>query len=264
MLIDWFTVGAQALNFLVLAWLLKRFLYRPILDAIDAREKRIAAELADADARKAEAARERDEFRHRNNAFDRQRAALFGKAIEEANAERQRLIDEARKAADLLDARRRDAIRSEARSLNENVSARAREEVFAVARKVLADLADTSLEARMGEVLARQLREMDGKSKTEFVEAFKASAEPALVRTAFDLPEPQQSAIKGALRQSVSTDLAVRFETASDLICGIELSANGRKVAWSVSDTLRSLEKCVDEILKVKHAPETNAGSKIE
>ena len=42
MLIDWFTVGAQALNFLILVWLMKRFLYKPILHAIDAREKRIA------------------------------------------------------------------------------------------------------------------------------------------------------------------------------------------------------------------------------
>ncbi len=50
MLIDWFTVGAQALNFLILVWLMKRFLYKPILNAIDAREKKIAAELADADA----------------------------------------------------------------------------------------------------------------------------------------------------------------------------------------------------------------------
>ena len=55
MLIDWFTVGAQIVNFLILVWLLKRFLYKPILDAIDAREKRIAAELADADTKKAEA-----------------------------------------------------------------------------------------------------------------------------------------------------------------------------------------------------------------
>jgi F-type H+-transporting ATPase subunit b len=52
MLIDWFTVGAQALNFLILVWLLKRFLYKPILHAIDEREKRIAAELADADAKR--------------------------------------------------------------------------------------------------------------------------------------------------------------------------------------------------------------------
>jgi F-type H+-transporting ATPase subunit b len=57
MLIDWFTVGAQVLNFLILVWLMKRFLYKPILNAIDAREKRIAKELADADATRAEAQR---------------------------------------------------------------------------------------------------------------------------------------------------------------------------------------------------------------
>ena len=44
MLIDWFTVGAQALNFIILVWLLKRYLYKPILNAVT-REKRIAAEL---------------------------------------------------------------------------------------------------------------------------------------------------------------------------------------------------------------------------
>jgi len=65
MLIDWFTVGAQVLNFLILVWLLKHFLYKPILNAIDAREKRIASELADADAKKSEAQKERDDFQNR-------------------------------------------------------------------------------------------------------------------------------------------------------------------------------------------------------
>ena len=71
MIIDWFTVGAQTLNFLVLMWLLKRFLYKPILHAIDEREKRIATELANADKKKAEAQKERDEFRKKNEEFDR-------------------------------------------------------------------------------------------------------------------------------------------------------------------------------------------------
>src|SRR5580765_3724482 len=108
MLIDWFTVGAQALNFLVLVWLLKRFLYKPILNAIDAREKRITAELADADAMRGEAQKQRDEFQHKNEEFDRQRAALLDKATEQAKTERQRLIDEARTAADALGAKRQE------------------------------------------------------------------------------------------------------------------------------------------------------------
>ena len=65
MLIDWFTVGAQALDFIILVWLLKRFLYRPILNAVDAREQRIAAELADADEKRAEAQKGREEFQHK-------------------------------------------------------------------------------------------------------------------------------------------------------------------------------------------------------
>src|SRR5208282_4350630 len=102
MLIDWFTVGAQVLNFLILVWLLKHFLYTPILNAIDAREKRIATELADANAKKAEAEKERVDFQNKNKAFDEQRSALLGKATNEAKAERERLLDGARKDADTL------------------------------------------------------------------------------------------------------------------------------------------------------------------
>src|ERR1035441_4382574 len=84
MLIDWFTIGAQALNFLILVWLLKHFLYKPILNAIDAREKRIAKELADAAAKKAEAQKEQDEFQKKNEEFDKQRAAPITTAPDEA------------------------------------------------------------------------------------------------------------------------------------------------------------------------------------
>jgi hypothetical protein len=90
MLIDWFTVGAQVLNFLILVWLLKRFLYKPILDAIDAREQRIAAELADADAK-----RPRPKGARRVPAQERgvRRAArgALEQATDEAKTERQRL-----------------------------------------------------------------------------------------------------------------------------------------------------------------------------
>src|SRR5271170_3549593 len=132
MLIDWFTVGAQALNFAVLVWLLKRFLYKPILDAVDAREARITAELADADAKKAEAQKERSEFEHKNQQFDQQRAALLSKATEEAKAERRRLIDDARQAADALSAKRQEALRSDAQILNQAIRRRAQQEVFAI------------------------------------------------------------------------------------------------------------------------------------
>src|SRR5580692_10922680 len=141
MLIDWFTVGAQTLNFLILVWLMKRYLYKPILNAIDAREKRIAAELADADGKRAEAKKDRDEFQHKNEEFDQQRAGLLSKATDEAKAERQRLIEDARKAADVLSVQRQETLKSDARNLNQAIGHRVRQEVFAITRKTLADLA---------------------------------------------------------------------------------------------------------------------------
>ena len=261
MLIDWFTVGAQALNFLILVWLLKRFLYKPILDAIDAREKRIAAELADAAAKEAEAKKERDEFQHKNEEFDQQRAALLSKATDEANAERQRLLDEARRAADALSAKRQDALRNDAHHLNQAIVRRTQQEVFAIARKALADLATTSLEERMGEVFTRRLREMDGKAKEGLAKALRTASSPALVRSAFDLPAEQRATIQNALNETFSADIHVRFETAPDLVSGIELTTNGQKVAWSIAEYLASLEKGVDELLNETVTPEAKTGA---
>jgi F-type H+-transporting ATPase subunit b len=119
MLIDWFTVIAQAVNFLILVWLMKRFLYQPILKALDAREKRISAELADADAKEADAIKERDEFKHKNDEFDRQREAMLKKAAEEAASERSRLFDAARKEADNLRDKLQDKLSGEYRNLHE-------------------------------------------------------------------------------------------------------------------------------------------------
>ena len=256
MLIDWFTVGAQALNFVVLVWLLKRFLYKPILDAVDAREKRIAAELTDADEKRAEAQKQRDEFQHKNEEFNQQRAALLSEAIGEAKAERQRLLDDARKAADALRAKLREALRSDANNLNHAICRRTQQEVFAIARQALSDLATTALEERMGEVFIRRLRTMDDKAKDGLREALQTASEPALVRSAFDLSVAQRAAIQKALNETFSAEVHVRFETAPDLISGIELTTNGQKIAWSISDYLVSLEKGVGELLKDKDNPE--------
>ena len=264
MLIDWFTVGAQALNFLILVWVLKHFLYKPILNAIDAREKKIAAELADAAAKKAEAQKDRDEFQHKSEEFDEQRAALLSKATDEAKAEGHRLLDEARKAAEALGAKRQETLKNDAHNLNQAIARRTQQEVFAIARKALTDLATTSLEERMGEVFTRRLREMDSKAKETLGAALKSAPEPAVVRSAFDLPADQRAAIQNAVNETFSADIHLRFETTPNLVSGVELTANGQKVAWSIADYLASMGKGVGELLKEQDKPEPKPAPKPE
>lgn len=250
MLIDWFTVAAQALNFVILVWLMKRFLYEPILRAIDAREKRIAAELADAAATRAEAQQTCDEFQKKIEEFDQGRIALFGRAKDEADAERRRLFEAARADSDMLRAKRRDAFEREQESLKNELTRRTQEEVFAIARKALADLAGTSLEERMSDMFTRRLHELDIETRDSIAKALTASSQGAIVRSAFDIPPEQQTAIQRALNETVAAPIHVRFETAPDLISGIELVANGHKLAWSIADYLASLEKSVGELLQ--------------
>jgi F-type H+-transporting ATPase subunit b len=256
MLIDWFTVGAQVLNFIILVWLMKRFLYKPILDAIDAREKRIAAALADADAKETEAHRERDEFQRKNDDFDRQRAALLGQAAKDAESERERLLGEARQAAQELSARRQEALRSDAQRLNQAIVRRTQQEVFAIARKALADLASASLEEQAAAVFARRVRELGGPDKEKVAHALATATAPAIVRSAFELPAEQRATIQAAVNEAFSTDIALAFETAPDLVGGVELSANGQKVAWSIADYLVSLQEGVGELLGPQPSPE--------
>jgi F-type H+-transporting ATPase subunit b len=76
------------------------------------------------------------------------------------------------------------------------------------------------------------------------------------VRSAFDLPAEQRAAIQQTLNETFADEIQVRFETAPEVISGIELTANGRKVAWSIADYLASLEKSVGELLKEPSKPE--------
>jgi F-type H+-transporting ATPase subunit b len=266
--IDWFTVIAQAINFLILVWLLKRFLYKPILHAIDEREKGIAAQLAEAEAKKAESQKERDDFRHKNEVFDQERAALLKSATEEANAQRQRLLDEARRDADALRAKRQDALRNEQRSLSQEIIRWTQKEVFAITRKTLTDLAGTTLEERMGEVFVHRLRALTGVAKEQLAATLKTSTLPARVRSAFDLPPEQHAAIQKALNESFSAEIHIQFETVPEVVSGIELAADGQKVAWSIAEYLATMEKNASQLLhleeKADAKPEPKADAKPE
>ena len=264
MLIDWFTVLAQIVNFLVLVWLLKRFLYKPVLAAIAAREKTIVDQLKNADKKEADAQKERETFQLKNDEFDLQRATLLSQAKDEAKSERQRLFDEARQAADALAVKRQESLENEARNLSRSISRQTRQEVFSIARKALADLASTSLEERMVEAFIRRLREMDSSAKEVLAGAIRTSSEPVSVRSTFDLPEVLRAEIKSALNEIFSAEISIRFETRPDMVSGVELGANGQKLAWSIDDYLGSMEKGVEALLKEQNKLEVKVGHNTE
>lgn len=250
MLIDWFTVIAQVVNFLILVWLLKRFLYGPILKAIERREKKIKTQIEDADQKMAEAEEAKEEFHLKNKEFESQREKLLEEAAEEAATVRRQLLENAREEADALRDRLEQSIRQEQQNLSREIIARTQKEIFAIARRTLADLASVSLEEHMVRVFLSHL----DKQKEDLAEALNPPTGEVLVRSAFELPQPLRVEVESAVSEIAAGTIHCRFEKAPEQISGIELTAAGYKVAWSIEDYLRALEKRLDELLDEKPA----------
>lgn len=256
MQINWFTVIAQVINFLILVWLLRKFLYKPILNAVSEREKKITDQLKDADAQKAAAQKEQDDFKKKNEDFDGQKKALMDKAVADANTEKQKLIDGAKEDANTLRTNMEKAAKEKQDSENAEIAEKTQKQVFAITRKALVDMASISLEEQSANTFIKKLKESTDDEKKQFTDAFKSNANAILVRSAFELPPNQQSEIHDAVNIILSADAQVQFKTAPEIISGIELSTNGYKLSWSFSEYLNSLEKNISESMKEKAKPE--------
>jgi F-type H+-transporting ATPase subunit b len=252
MKIDWFTVIAQIINFIVLIWLLKRFLYKPILKAIDERENKIAAQIKDAEVKDAKAKKEQAEFAKKNETFDQEKKGLMDKAVAETNKEKEKLLEAARNEATELRSKLDNSLKEMQENLNRDIAQKTQQEVFAIARKTLADLASLSLEEQSANIFIKRLHDLKKEEKQQFIEAFKAGSNSILVQSAFDLPKKQQTDIQSAVNEILGTKTQFQFKNVPEIISGIELTSNGYKLAWSISAYLKSLQKDISETLNNK------------
>src|SRR5438105_2261185 len=102
MQIDWWTLGLQAVNALVLIWLSAHFLFRPVVDAIAARQKAVGQLLADAKAAKAAAESECDKAAAETARLAEQSSEALKAAEAEAATAKWALLAAAQSDADKL------------------------------------------------------------------------------------------------------------------------------------------------------------------
>lgn len=245
MQIDWITVSAQVVNFLVLVWLLKRFLYGPIVEAMQRRERRIADRLESADAREREADDKARQYRDRREQLDRERDEILEKAREEAEQRRRELIDEARAE---VDAKRREwqrQIEREREDFAAGLRTRTAEAVQAISRRALADLADSALEARLVDVFLEQVRKADADTR----DALAGADGPMRVHSSFELDSQVRSRLTRALHEHLARDAEVEYARDAELLCGLELRRAHHRLGWNLADYMDRLGERVEGAL---------------
>ncbi len=252
MLFDWFTIIAQVFNFLLLMWLLKRFLYKPVLDAIDAREERIATLLKDAEASQVQAAEQQAALSAKNAAFETERMGLLEQAKMEAAAQQKQLLEQA--ASEVATQREQWllGLKKEQQTLDQSINQRTRHEVLNVARRALTDLSDSDLEVQIVKVLIHRVEAMTPAQREAFSQTAEGPNNEVLVRSAFEFNAEQQATLTESLQGVLPTKPAVTFAHDPQLIGGIELVGNGHKLSWNLATYLSDLDASIKGLIDHK------------
>ncbi len=244
MQIDWLTVTAQIVNFLVLVWLLQHFLYGPITRAMAAREERIENRLAEAERAKADAAAEAERLEARQRELERARESELDKAKREAEQTRKALERDARREVD----DKREAwlaqLEDERSSFLDELRRRAGDAFYKLARRALVDLADADLEERIAQGFVRRLQDLDDDARAQI-----AAAGTATVKSRFELSAGSKRKLTKAIHDRLGEELAVDYAADETVSGGIVLHAGSRRVAWTLESWLDGLEAAVNERL---------------
>jgi F-type H+-transporting ATPase subunit b len=262
MLIDWFTVIAQIVNFLILLFLLHRFLYQPILKTIDKRQDQMEARWNAADEEKAKAEAAAQEHRQAQRELEERRSQLLHAAKAEADEMRQREFQQAK--VELAEKRQQweEALANEQQSLLADLQAEFGQQVLAIVRRVLRDIANTDLETQTVHAFQQKLQSLDDEQRQEIADALAQQNQPVTVQTSYDLPESSQEDLRQTLRDThLLNGQAIHFERSPDLLFGIRLQTAAYDLAWSADDYLQDLEKTMRSHPPNPHPPADSSHS---
>ncbi|PFG52236.1 ATP synthase F0 subcomplex B subunit [Marinobacter sp. LV10R520-4] len=238
MSIDWITVLAQLANFLVLVWLLKRFLYRPILDGIDAREAEITKSMAAAGEAQQKAQAAQVDFQQQKKQLQSDQDAMIQKALRDTEDQRDGLLAEARARLEQEQQDWRKHLERERERFTARLQRAGQETLLELTRKALRDLADETLEQAIVRHVGKRLEPLVNELKKAAAGSTQATA-----TTREPLPETAQSQLKTDLEKRLPA-MALSFETDTDQAPGLILRIGGAQVAWTVdsyTDEFRAL-----------------------
>jgi len=242
-LIDWFTVVAQIVNFLVLVALMKHFLYGRLVRAMDEREKRIAGQLAEAEQKSHDAEQRLEQIHVRTLEQERQRNEMMAQAQRDADLQRNQMVQDARESVRKLETKWHEDMERERKAFLEEFQRRAAGEILVTVRRALMDLAGSDLQSCAIQVFLEKLRCFDVTVLGNLVKG------ELTVLSACELPEETRGQILQVLENRVARPVHLRFELAPEIAWGIELRGNGWRMGWSADSYIESLTESLEEAI---------------
>jgi F-type H+-transporting ATPase subunit b len=229
----------ELINFTVLVWILHRFLYKPVLAAIDRRRAAVEKSLAEAKAARDEAGTLQAQVEQRLASWERERAEAKSRLAAELAAQREKGLADTAHAAEQERARL-DALQAkqalERRRADER---RALEQAAAFASRLLERLSGPELDARLVQLLAADLEALPEDQRHPLAEAARAAGGRVAVQSARPLHEEVRRRLEQALSQQLGVECHGQFTVEAALLGGVRVALGPWLLQADLSDELR-------------------------
>jgi F-type H+-transporting ATPase subunit b len=233
------TIALQAINFLILVWILNRFLYKPVARMIANRQRQIEYAFAQAAAKEREAEQDQRRYEMLIEGIDGERQRVLADAKASAEEDCRRLVDLARVQADEIKA----AMHHESDTERDAIASAASDWAIGTAVTLSTHLLnDLSPSAPLDVFLERILRELRALPADQLADLRSSVAEEAdlIVLTAQTLDEVEQRRWQVRLRDELGVDIRLSFRTDPSLIAGVEMRFPHAVIAHSWRETLEA------------------------
>jgi len=234
----WSTFVLEIINFLVLVWILKRFLYKPVLAVIAARRQSVEQQLAQARATADEASALKDQYTGRLREMEAERRKAREDLARDIDAERARrladltaTLEHEKKKARVADERRQA---EQQRALEQ----KALQQGATFSSRLLAQAAGPELESRLLQMLVDELASLTEAQRTQLREQWGEQAGVIDVASAFDLSAAQRAQLTSSLHALVDA-AEPRFRRDPALIAGLRIEIGAWVLAMNVRDELK-------------------------
>lgn len=237
--LNWTTFALEVVNFLILVWILKRFLYKPVLEAIVRRKAAIDKTLSDARALQDQATALEQQYRNRVADWETEKETMRAGIREEIAAQREKLMAALQKS--LADEREK-ARAVEQRRLDDLVAKAdedGKQKGAQFAASLLSRFASPDLEARIAEVTLEELPLLPPEQLAALVAAVGKDSHSIAVTSAFPLPPARRATLEAKLREIVPGPVSVIFQEDTRLVAGLRLAVGPWVVDANIAGELR-------------------------
>lgn len=237
MSIDWLTVVAQIINFLVLVWLLKKFLYRPILDGIAAREAEIAKRINDAEQAKISASKAEAEFLSAKAQCLAEQEDLLDQAMAQTQAQRDALLSKAHQQMSEEQAQAKQQLQQEKITFLQQLRQSSVDDLLQVSKKMLEDLADETLENAIARQLVKRMESILPELRSSTL-----GYQQGEIRTSLALNEESKKLLQQQLQQLLP-HISFTFLVSEQQALGVSLHIGGVEVVWTLNSYIDELSE---------------------